>query len=1777
MAYDLTSARESGLSDEAIATYLSGKYKYKIDEARKSGVSDSEIINYLMVKEQSTGGSSSNKMGMLDAMGIGAKSTVLGMGGIVGLSSEEQIRQSQKDLAQASEQYPIATTLSKVGTTLATALPVAFAGATVGPYAGLGVFGARVLGSMLASGVVGGGTYQERVQELQEKGASEEEAMSAARKAFPLDFVAGVLPAGIGGAGAKGLLTGVGSGAALNVAAGAGSRALMNSELPETAQSPIVDPMSMGLEAGIGAVFGAIGKVPVRSIRIPKLDELIRKPGTDDNPSGGVPNAGEITQITEATARVETEFKNALYHTNKLSEAQQRTYKTPEEAQQAIAKHQNKIDSSVRRIIDLEDRVLQIDPAQSKVDPNTRQAILNEQEQLRVRQQSNDPLSVSNVVDVPLTKAEVAEIDFNSSAAAKTIGVMNNSDAEASAQILKYTEDETSLRLEQFIRLKEQEVGSSPEYNNDPPGYVFATEKKAEAVHTAQLENFTPERMAPWDNEHLISLLEDKLVRYSTFLNGGHNKIANMVLQEAIYPLKSELMVRRLKLANTVENAALIKKIESLLGTEDSARLRSITEQEVGTPKINDPDLASLLKKKNLDAALDLIITRYVDDPVSIVASWIKNNKFLRPYISLSLPTNPKATGQYVPEGGTGRGELRFSEEGRSSPHTVVHEIIHNASHKILSIVEATNAQQTGSFLPKDVREDVFRQFYALPDHVRIAAQGIINLYKKVLGEMGEIPKDTVRAYAMSNPHEFLTYGLLKPEFSKLLMKYKGTSGFVNVTTDLFNKFASMLGFKNNVPVRTAMEELFSYGETVSKYSDGAGMSLLEQNKLGLQSGQEYFAMSNRVQQINQHLPMVAPKGFIQTMKEAAEAPDLVKSLLSSFSRHWFGPQQFAQLVQNNPIMHEVFSVIRKAKDTGEEFKNFALYGVQSQAARRKFGFYTNLNKIENGDSIPALVNSLPISDWIPVMKLIQLAGESRTSHAVVRDTQGQHLTKSQTNLHIALEKYADRVYDFENRIMTSLGDKPVIAYHPGYFPSVRKGDFEVLSHAAGVALYSQRTRTRKEALDLVERMERNPSWNKTTIEFIDLIEQKAKEVRQPELIKSLVEIKRKEEARGEVPVGTADRLEKDLELQLRSGGPLGGHAMFRAGVAGFEGKKLNRTELDSAEEFRQSYLDHAEEVQSLIQKRIIGQGIDPLLTDTTLIVQRPNSIELATHISNYARNNFDVFAGAATQKALRAFVDNAVIGAVHSMGLDKWYPKSHILDRTHGVVAHLFYISALTTRPGFWLAQALTSTQGMRAMFRTENTAEAFINIGKGMLNAASGGDKAFQEAVHWVASNLNTFHPSFVNEITAIGFKFGDLVGSEKLTKFLRGVVPWATGEKQTGIADAASRYISFAMFYEKYKTAGMTGQALWKAAAADTDSTMVQYNAPNKAPFIRKLGIVGDAIAPLQTFSTAQLGNLIADIKYIGQQKELASTLPLIITGMTTVLMGGVIGLPLIMEYEALRWALMATGLVGDQTLPSVLDWANQEETMEKGASLGLPKGSLSYGLPSAATGLDIGSGLRWNRILSGVFTEGDSILNLFPAISFSHTLVDNTIILFKDEFPEAMVKQAEARKAAMSAFSLVVGGKAAVDELAFGASDREFVPGGARGYAMRPQTDMERMSTLIGSGTIRAKQDRTISELHKERDKIVSDKKQKALDVFLDGIINGTDSERAATALEKMISLDMTNDQINEQLNAAYTKRNISQRERYYLNSKGKLSKGAAAQRYLRDERFGSPAQ
>ena len=351
---------------------------------------------------------------------------------------------------------------------------------------------------------------------------------------------------------------------------------------------------------------------------------------------------------------------------------------------------------------------------------------------------------------------------------------------------------------------------------------------------------------------------------------------------------------------------------------------------------------------------------------------------------------------------------------------------------------------------------------------------------------------------------------------------------------------------------------------------------------------------------------------------------------------------------------------------------------------------------------------------------------------------------------------------------------------------------------------------------------------------------------------------------------------------------------------------------------------------------------------------------------------------------------------------------------------------------------------------------------------------------------------------------------------------MMEWASGQKPSSGADSLSRYMTFAVMYEHYKKQGLRGKALAEKAAEATEQTMVMYNMPYKSPLLQNTGMFGQAISPLLTFATAQQGLLVADAKLALKTGNVA---PLLVTSLTAALMGGAIGLPLIAEWTLLN-ELLGLGLPDIREVLLEMD-KNKEDV------LGIPAETVLLGGPTASVnslaktmgmeeGWDIGSGLRWNQIISKQITGDGSMWDALPAVSYTIKVSQAMATLIKKDMGEH-VTDAEYRKSAHT-LSILVGTKFATD-MVTGYTNRTMNAQGAASRASKATTDADRISSLIGAQSVSSRKENIRNERLMKLKKDAKTEVQKMVPNLTEELMRG-DTGMATDSIGRIITADPT---------------------------------------------------
>lgn len=925
-------------------------------------------------------------------------------------------------------------------------------------------------------------------------------------------------------------------------------------------------------------------------------------------------------------------------------------------------------------------------------------------------------------------------------------------------------------------------------------------------------------------------------------------------------------------------------------------------------------------------------------------------------------------------------------------------------------------------------------------------------------------------------------------------------------------------------------------GETIFTYMEnrgnvfGAGRTL-QDTKRSLQMMSVWSKEPDNMidPNIMGNVPLSAKEALNKTSKD-------IGPVSSKFLFNSFGKMQNASqwgIYADSPLLRYTYSVIRNAQETAIQFHNKLWYGSSQPKSQKWVGPFTSLKQIENADTPSLLLRKSSDLDKHAVLQVFQKGFENKYDYNTSLRTFGGNLTESQKQLFTSLSKMFKQQWSDIVSQQKRMGKTNILPYREGWFPSVRLGDWYVELTSQGIGVHRQHFRTEEQAKIFADKF--NGLKDKQGLE-VSIPLQKDKNTAWDSVEFLYSKIHDVLEAKGFKT--SIQEIEKLMEKLSSTGGTLGKHHVERFNIPGYKGSELFKNREELGKSFGEAIENSVNEYSNSLRNMIINHGMSEFNSiKDTYQKNIPNTLEAVQLLEDVAKNNINVLTEGLDNAIVRN-VDKLAATMGRTMGKKDYFPENSAFQRGNGVLSNLFYTWSLTLRPGFWLANLLTSPMSLRLMFREDNLFRAMASAGYGTMRLMRP-DAEFKHAVSWVANNTNTFHPQFINDLNKL-----PLVGATH-SEWVKKTTEFFTGQSIASASDSFSRYWTFSMMFEHYRKQGLTGQKLWLKAAEATDNAMVQYGRAEKAPIFQKMGIVGEMVSPLQTFSQAQIGNLISDIVSLAKHKDARSLAAASSTFMITMLMAGAIGMPLVAEYEVLRLALEKLGLL-EKGQYSVMHWALSGDNR-----------IASHGI-FAETGYDLASSMRFNPILRGI-TEGQTgVIDMMPAVSWvaQMTKAGETVIRARvaKDVPEAELRTAKLQ--------LTPGWyKGVVDDLMFNAANRKFVPSYGKAAASVPQTKEERIASYLGTRTISTATEKARKKLVKtaqdQRTESIHRKVQLLMDAY-----NRNDSKASSELITKLVKDDYVDPrQLPAMIKEQIMLQNIPEYEREMYGTTGPKSLGA----------------
>ena len=1299
-------------------------------------------------------------------------------------------------------------------------------------------------------------------------------------------------------------------------------------------------------------------------------------------------------------------------------------------------------------------------------------------------------------------------------------------------------EEPTTRPIEEGATTPYREVGISPE--SDVPAWMQKEDYERFGPRPEDIIEQTSLDKAKSEYNERISSLEDHRQNLEDTIRDYHEN-PNRNSPADLADLESKLLGTELQLERLYEGQAKVikpqKEQPKITQQERTAKADAIVADSIlngATPEQTARRLSSVYQsaEDGIHYVGNTANRKFISDTVSTLNKLVGQNDKL---IVVNAPE--LSAGRYTAVGNTHVlyvSDVRKSTfdflntvpEATRSKAAMIANIGHEYGHYYHN--KLVQAYGNNSDVLKNL-ESVFNKFVKDSSGIKTDVVAAVPLSKGYLGDteysriaehFNKFPEFVAEAFNRAILHDKL------PDNTFLRSLY---SGLRKITDKVFGELEK-LGLVVNKQDFTS-QYFTEYFKQNREFFERTGESMID-NGIRLKVEKQLEATGKdtlpSAEQINNNLESFykmdgfsdfEPINVVKVVEEQKKVRDL-GWVSTKIAANAFGAPQLVNILSQSPVIRAVYQSIRNADTEASRIVKTLMEGTTTykdwQGRAIKKGFLTTLKKFQDADSPAVVMQKLKNNDFATIEQVFRKGFDEGLDYPETLAKYGSTLNDEQKNAFTVFSELFTKQYEEVVKLQQQMGKKNILPKRKGWYPSVRKGDFNVQMSVNGVPVYRQQVRTLNEAERIAKLAKESNKFKGVEVEFGKTNDTRIEAEQRDWLSTAIIqELQKRGQTAG------VEAVENLLDKIYTKGGKLGRHHEQRMNILGYKGTEIFGDANTRGLNFKEAIDSSVKEYAGSLRKMMISRNTDQILkTPEGLDQSHPNTMEVANLMRDMATSQ--------TDSRLSSF-DNMVNQTFDKLFFKMFGKESRLpfYERTTGLMTHLFYMSTLTMKPAFWIGQVLTSPTSIRHILREANTVDALVSAGKGTMNLFRPSED-FAKCVYWLSQNTETFHPQFANELTQ--FKMPELLKEGSLANK---VVNTITGEIPSQASDSLSRYWTAAMMFEHYKSKGLTGKELYNAVAQATDSTMVQYGQRHRAPYIKKLGIVGEAMAPLHTFAQAQLGNLVSDLKLAAKTGNVK---PVIATFLTTIMLGGAIGAPLVAEYEFLRKAL---GL--EDELPSVLEWGASNNSR-----------FLTHGVLSNS-GFDLGSTMRWNPIVAGMVEANGSIADLFPAYKFAGKTA-GSLATFAKAKAGGDVPEAEYRSAVLG---MIPKGPLTglVEDVKFGATERAMVPTGGRGYGLVPQTDKERAAAYMGTRTMESALESTQYGLESEQERKRTKDVQKQIDIAVDALKNGN-PDKYSSAIEKLTELGVPPDSATNQIKTAIANRGRGLLERFALGATGK---------------------
>lgn len=860
------------------------------------------------------------------------------------------------------------------------------------------------------------------------------------------------------------------------------------------------------------------------------------------------------------------------------------------------------------------------------------------------------------------------------------------------------------------------------------------------------------------------------------------------------------------------------------------------------------------------------------------------------------------------------------------------------------------------------------------------------------------------------------------------------------------------------------------------------------------------------------------------------------------FGKRFLNPWALKNFFPKNRLINEVSDMAYRGRNESTQLKNEILYGkVSEEQFKADFGDKPlklfKLDKIKTSDSLLQAIEQVKFKDIAKMIEgFVDAYRDGVSPHQYV-DKYFPNATPAQKNFVRVVDLAPKKMIESVNRDLSKRGLPPVKEV-PGYFPISNIGKYYVDHVANGQLLERNFTFfSKKEAQAYADRLMSN---DPRTTAHVGEREQDVDYISIMDVLNEIIDS-------GKPTPDYAKYVKTQIETKASA---VGKHKEHRSLIRGFSGERIGNEE-ERGRNFAQGLVNWVNEYANSARVRKLMYDSSEYMSRAEiaeLIQKQPNANAVVKH---FLDNELNVFGTKPLTKSVNDFgsVFQDVVNETSYLSSGKHIPKDEI-ESAFNIMRRLGYNMNLTSAPVTWLSQAIAPLQSGRMLLKEganpiEALAASFRGIAKTFFKSMHDED-SMRGFLH-VSQTLDTVHKTIHADLGGID---AASVNKSKLEKWYARLV----GEKLTEGADTFSRVVSYNMAYEFLKNQGMSGKALWEEAGRIANENMIPMGRENLPTLYKELGWFGTSMSPLKGFIHGQMSNLAVDVKGTVQgtvdfaknpnaqtfSKATGESLALIANMLSMMIMGGLLGLPFLADYEYIRQLLVKSQSIGADTLPSWTKIAEQHSTL------------VSRGLISGLTGIDMSASTRYQSIMKpfGDIAQAPSWADASLPFSTTKNLIVGSVGVAKDVYGNVHDPEAQKNWDKVLPRGIARGIK---DDVY---NQHGFTQFGKRGEAMVERTPLERTAKYLGSSSVAESKARNQRNEIEATKMSTTQRKQYAINLMLSS--NQNDKDAGQQMIKDLyVNGDISSDELKTMLKNEVFKQNRPVFERMITNNQGKF--------------------